>query len=593
MLIYLLLGWCETVVDPLLKKPSMSGIANLRRIGLSLRRLGAGQLRSSVITRTTWSCGGIPFLSSSAVLNSFHKLGGVGAQQNVRWFSTPSTSSPSSSSKNENESSSSSSSSSSSTSGDGSAKGGVLDGLEQRMMTYFHMRSEYTLRMSILLISALIGTLYVFRQDVKEFFGEQTADVAAHTLDQHNIRVKGQQFVKDVLTDEDVQVKAMELLNYIITSQHTQDKLRELVYHIIQESSTQDAANELSRRSVKSILDHPDTLNQFSVLISDAMKQPQTVAAATVLAQEVTTNVLNNPSTYDMCKSVMRSSAYAVMKDPEMIEAGKAYVNSVLTDPTVRETGGDAAWAAFKSAFVPSFWRSSSSSPPSTVTDEDSSDSHPDKRVKMPTTEGPSQHPSPIGISGEAGWPDVEPTATDNEGSPDTSTPSSPPPSPPPSTSSHPTPTSRSTAKRSGTRVVRMESPEGLPIYVRVDHHVVVDETPTPPASVETNAEPIVEANTVPEQQEEVVNESIWSEELQSWAEGDVPHPSELNFTVETHFHVDEGETGQHGATHPHTHNHPVLHTSVRLADDHHSQDLIVTNDVTIDIGEADSEHTK
>jgi hypothetical protein len=150
------------------------------------------------------------------------------------------------------------------------------------------------------------ASVYIFRDDLKGRLSEQTADVAARSLNneevQSQVNVLSAEVVRKLLNDPVIMANCLSFLQTLFASAETRASLITLLQGTIRDPSTLAMLTVFASDLLKEVMNKPETVQQLTQLLRRAITEPGNEAALQVLFK----NFANDEKTQQMVAQLCR-----------------------------------------------------------------------------------------------------------------------------------------------------------------------------------------------------------------------------------------------------------------------------------------------
>ena len=248
----------------------------------------------------------------------------------------------------------------------------------------------HTLRWTSLFVVVAGATAWLFRENVSSGVGEAASEVTKRTLENQDVQQQAStlargvvyellndkraldlasQFVNEVLQRETTKQAVLGLVQDVLSRNETEMSLRNLVSNVLTHQDSADKAVEFLQRVVAK----PESRDALVKVLSAVLAQPHT--------QDVTSNffqgVMHSETFTSASNRLGWDTVNYLLSNEELRSTAVSWCNSVLNDPALQNTAGEAVWNAVRGAFVP--WGKGKHHIPSAI-------------VSPPPTTTPSSH---------------------------------------------------------------------------------------------------------------------------------------------------------------------------------------------------------
>jgi len=226
----------------------------------------------------------------------------------------------------------------------------------------------HTLRWSFGIGGLLVTGLYIFRDDVKSWFGSTSADITTRTLGDKGVQREAQNLAQGVvyqlLNDEHALRLTTEFLNQLMERDDTRQAVLDLLANVAARRETQLLFQDLFVR----ILTQPEFVLQASLFFQDIIQRESTRLAmrnlfealfadeyAQQLMADFFQHVIQTDTFRNSVLELASSTTHQLLDDEDVAHHAVAWVQAVLGEPDLHYKAGDAIWGAITSTFIPGF----------------------------------------------------------------------------------------------------------------------------------------------------------------------------------------------------------------------------------------------
>lgn len=153
-----------------------------------------------------------------------------------------------------------------------------MEHVEARMMDILSMHDKRKFRIFFTTIGCIGATGIIFGKEIKNFFTNQTSDIASDALQKENFHKQSEELVLWVINNENVMnaftKKMVELINDPEIKQSVNVMLQEAVVYALNQDEVLDVINEKLGETVIQLSNQEDIQNELSELFLRIFEDP-------------------------------------------------------------------------------------------------------------------------------------------------------------------------------------------------------------------------------------------------------------------------------------------------------------------------------
>lgn len=167
-----------------------------------------------------------------------------------------------------------------------------LESIESSLMIKINQKNKSRFRLYV--ISALMSIIWVtvvFGENIRNTITEKTADIAKGTLENRELKIQTQELailvIQAILNDKDIAGHAASFLREVSSSEETQRALVQLTIHVLQHEESLKQVTILAKKLIDNLSKDPETIQQVSSLMVDALADPRIRASLVELIKDL------------------------------------------------------------------------------------------------------------------------------------------------------------------------------------------------------------------------------------------------------------------------------------------------------------------
>ncbi|EFC47853.1 hypothetical protein NAEGRDRAFT_78700 [Naegleria gruberi] len=235
-------------------------------------------------------------------------------------------------------------------------------------------RGYSTFRVLVTTSLGLAVFIFLFSEDIKNFFSQHGADVASRSLGSESVQMSAEVLskavVQQVLSDAKTTEHAVNFLKDLISRKETQQLLVTLLLQVLQDPITQEYVSQFAKERIAlyllrdeytiqvasefawKIIDKPETKDHLVILLNNALKDE-------AFRQHVA-DLFASVILYDVVKQsgseLGMHTVHNVMDDQNVQQHAEVFVTGILSNQKVRHDAGFALWEALKVSLTPTWF---------------------------------------------------------------------------------------------------------------------------------------------------------------------------------------------------------------------------------------------
>jgi len=237
-------------------------------------------------------------------------------------------------------------------------------------------RGYSTFRVLGLTALALGVLVFLFGEELKNFFSQHGADVASRSLESESVQMSAEVLskavVQQVLSDEKTIEHAIDFLRQLVSRQDTQQLLVSLLLQVLKDPTTQSFVSQFVKETVAiylmqdeqtlqvasnfvyKIMEKQETKDQLVQLLNAALQDEKfRQQAAEMFASVILYDVVKKNGT-----ELGLHAVHNVLDDEGVKQHSESFVSNVLTNQKVQHDAGFAIWEAVKVSVTPGWFYS-------------------------------------------------------------------------------------------------------------------------------------------------------------------------------------------------------------------------------------------